>query len=162
MRVRGKLAAVVLAGVGALWLSACGDSGRIRVYVEPTYEQNNLQKLLALHEEVKVLPYPGTEDVSLRVEGVEEGSNGLPKAAIRARHRETGYEAYAVAQFLRVRNARGGRARWMASFKDDVKEDDIDEILFQVVQAAARGEGRDHQIPPEEIERALHSTTPAS
>lgn len=163
MRLRRKLEAAGLGAVAALLLSACGGSDTIRVYVEPTYEQNHLQKLLALHREVRVLAYPGTEDVRLRVEGVEErGSTGLPKAAIHARHRETGYEAYAVAEFLRVQNSHGGRARWVASFTDGVRVNDIDEILFQVVRAAALGEGPNKQITPEEIERALHSRTPAS
>lgn len=151
---------MLLALVG---LAACGGSERIRVYVEPTYEQDRLQTLLAAYPEFKVLIQPGTEDVSLRVEAIpQEGTGGSPRATLRARERRTGYEVYAVAEFLPVRNAHGGRARWVSSYADGVMEDDVGEILFQVVREAARQEHRDHQRPATEVDRALLATTPAS
>lgn len=155
------LGGAVLAAV--LGMAACGGSGAIRVYVEPTYERDRLQELLALHPEVKVLIFPGTEDVTLRVEAVpEERSPGSPHAHIRARQPRNHYEVYAVAEFLRVRNPRGGRARWVSSYAQGIREDDVSEILFQVVCEAARQEHRDLQRPPAEVDRALLATSPAS
>ncbi len=147
----------------ALGLAACGASGPVRVYVEPTYEQDRLQKILATHPEFLVLQHPGTEDVTLRVEGVPRESPEAPlRATLRARHPGRRYEIYAVAEFLPVRNGHGGRARWVASYADGVREDDVDRILFEVVREAASQEHRDIQRPFAEVERALHSTTPAS
>ena len=146
-----------------LGLAACGSSERIRVYVEPTYEQDRLQELLASYPDVKVLFQPGTEDVTLRVEAVpEERTAGSLRATLRARDRRSGYEVYAVAEFLPVRNARGGRARWVSSYADGIMEDDVAEILIQVVREAARQEHRNHQRPAIEVDRALLATTSAS
>jgi hypothetical protein len=163
MRSRVKLGVVLAAVTAALGLGACGAGGPIRVYVEPTYEQDRLQKILATHAEFRVLPHPGTEDVTLRVEGVPRESPQAPlRATLRARHPARRYEVYAVAEFLPVRNGHGGRARWVASYADGVREDDVDRILFEIVTEAATQEHRHIQRPLTEVERALHSTTPAS
>ncbi|MBI4466390.1 MAG: hypothetical protein HY656_03035 [Acidobacteria bacterium] len=163
MRSAAKLGLLGASLLVALGFAACGGSGAIRVYVEPTYEQGRLQRLLGLHPEVIVLTHPGTEEVLVRVEAVpEERSAGLPRATIRAREPRSGYEVYAVAEFLRVRNARGGRARWVSSFADEIREDDVDWILFEVVREAARQQHRDTWRPPAEVERALHATIPVS
>lgn len=156
----GLLGAVLLAVLG---LTACGSSERIRVYVEPTYEQDRLQQLLAAYPDVQVLILPGTEDVSLRVEAVpEKQTSGSPRATLRARERRSGYEVYAVAEFLRVRNAHGGRARWVSSYAEGVREDDVGEVLYEVVREAARQEHRSYQRPPMEVDRALLASPPAS
>lgn len=160
----GKLGLAGAAAAVALAFAACGSSERIRVYVEPTYEQDRLQELLASYPEVKVLFQPGTEDVTLRVEAArDERAAGSPRAALRARDRQSGYEVYAVAEFLPVRNARGGRARWVNSYTRGVREDDMAEILIQVVREAAHQEHRDIlQRPAPEVDRALLAATPAS
>jgi len=99
MRNRVQLGLVLAAVGAALGLGACGASGPVRVYVEPTYEQDRLQLLLARHPEVKVLLHPGTEDVTLRVEGVPRESPQAPlRASLRARHHRRRYEVYAVAE----------------------------------------------------------------
>lgn len=160
MKLSFKLA---LGALAALGLAACSNVGPIRVYVEPTYEQNRLQQLLARNPEFKVLLDPGTEDVTLRVEAVPAGeSSDLPRATIHALEPRTHYEVYAVAEFLRVRNTHGGRARWVSSYADEVREDDVDQILYTVVREAARQEHRSYQRPPSQVERALHSATPDS
>src|SRR3989338_7584031 len=101
MRNRVQLGLVLAAVGAALGLGACGASGPGRVYVEPTYEQDRLQLLLAQHPEVKVLLQPGTEDVTLRVEGVPRESPQAPlRATLRARQHRRRYEIYAVAEFL--------------------------------------------------------------
>ena len=163
MRNRVQLGLVLAAVGAALGLGACGASGPVRVYVEPTYEQDRLQLLLARHPEVKVLLHPGTEDVTLRVEGVPRESPQAPlRASLRARHHRRRYEVYAVAEFLPVRNGHGGRARWVSSFAEGVREDDVDRILLELVQEAASQEHRSIQRPFTEVERALHTTTPDS
>lgn len=163
MRNRVQLGLLLAAIGAALGLAGCGSSGPIRVYVEPTYEQDRLQRLLAQQSDVKVLLHPGTEDVTLRVEGVPRESPQAPlRATLRARHPRRRYEVYAVAEFLPVRNGHGGRARWVSSFADDVREDDVDHILLEVVREAATQEHRHIQRPFTEVERALHSTAPDS
>lgn len=164
MRRAAKIVLALAAGWAAIGLAACSGSEQIRVYVEPTYEQGRLLRLLARHPEVKLLIQPGTEDVSLRVEAVrdERAERHTRRATIRAHERRTGYVVYALAEFLPVRNTHGGRARWVNSYSDEIREDDVDEILFQVVREAARQEHRDHQRPPAEVERALLSATPTS
>src|SRR3990172_5546116 len=81
MRSRVQFGLLLAAVAAALGLGACGAGGPIRVYVEPTYEQDRLQKILATHPEFLILQYPGTEDVTLRVEGVPRES---PQAPLRA------------------------------------------------------------------------------
>ena len=163
MRSHVQLGLLLAAVAAALGLGACSAGGPIRVYVEPTYEQDRLQKILATHPEFLVLQHPGTEDVTLRVEGVPRESPEAPlRATLRARQHRRRYEIYAVAEFLPVRNGHGGRARWVSSFADGVREDDVDRILFEIVKEAASQEHRYIQRPFTEVERALHSTTPAS
>jgi len=159
MRNLRKLGLAVGAFWAALGLAACGDSGRIRVYVEPTYEQDKLELLLRRFPEVRVVSHQDTADVRLRVEGVPDERL---KATIRARQPRSQYEAYAVAEFLRVRNAHGGRARWVSSFTQGVREDDVDQILLEVVREAARQEHRGQEKSPAEVERALHAAAPDS
>jgi len=159
MRRLHKLGLLVGACAAALGLAACSDAGRVRVYVEPTYEQDKLQLLLSRSPEVRVVSEEGAADVNLRVEAVP---NQRLKATIRAREPRSQYEAYAVAEFLRVRNSHGGRARWVSSFTDGVREDDVDAILLEVVREAARQEHRGQEKPPAEVERALHAASPDS
>ena len=163
MRSHVQLGLLLAAVAAALGLGACSAGGPIRVYVEPTYEQDRLQKILSTHPEFLVLQHPGTEDVTLRVEGVPRESPEAPlRATLRARQHRRRYEIYAVAEFLPVRNGHGGRARWVSSFADGVREDDVDRILLEIVKEAATQEHRYIQRPFTEVERALHSTTPAS
>src|SRR3972149_6562350 len=86
MRSHVQLGLLLAGGGAALGLGACSAGGPIRVYVEPTYEQDRLQKILATHPEFLVLQHPGTEDVTLRVEGVPRESPEAPlRATLRAR-----------------------------------------------------------------------------
>ena len=136
---------------------------RVRVFVEPAYERARLQRLLALQPDLMVLSRSGTEDVTLLVKAAPaEKGERLPRAAIRARSAGTGYEVYALAQFLPVRNARGGRARWMSSYEDGLREDDIAEILYRVVLEAARQKHPDVWHTPAEIQRAMRGVPPSS
>ncbi|MBI2955823.1 MAG: hypothetical protein HYY26_00790 [Acidobacteria bacterium] len=162
MRWGTKLVLGLLAGLAALGLAACSQGERIRVYIEPTYERDRLEEILALHPEV-VFVYPGTEDISLRVEAVREeaGVRRIPRASIRAHARKTGYKAFAVAEFLPVHNDRGGRARWASSFDGGVREDDVADILFEVVREAARENPRPRQRSLAQLLAAFHSPTDA-
>lgn len=163
MNTSSKFGLGWLAALAVLGLAACGLGGPIRVYVEPTYEQDRLQELLAGDPELFVVPHPGTEEVSLRVEAApRESPQAPPRASIHARELGSGYEVFALAEFLPVRNSHGGRARWVSSFSSGLREDYVDEILRQVVLEAARQDHRDTQRTFTEVERALHSTTPAS
>ena len=156
-------------GIGLALMLALGwqvfgrGQSRVRVFVEPSYERARLQRLLALQPGLKVLAQSGTEDVTLLVEAAPaEKGERLPRAAVRARSPRTGYEVHALAQFLPVRNARGGRARWMSSYENGLREDDIAEILHRVVLEAARQEHRDVWRTPAEIQRAMRAVPPSS
>lgn len=138
-----------------LALAACQSNGRIRVYVEPTYEQDKLQQMLGVHPDVRLLLMPGTEDVSVRVEAVRQPvAVRTLRAAVRVRARRTGYEVHAVAELLPRRSEEGPRARWVNSYSRGVYEDTFAEILHQIVVEAARAQHRDFQRSPEEVERA--------
>lgn len=153
---------LVLAGLvaGCAWYLLGYDGQTIRVYVEETYEQDRLQRLLAREPDVKVLGDVASAEVTLRVEAapLEKGER-LPRAQIRARHIRTGYEVYALAQFLPVRNGHGGRARWLSSYSEEIREDDIDAILAQVVREAAQQEHRNTWYAPSEVNRAMQAGT---
>src|SRR3990167_7181927 len=119
MRSHVQLGLLLAAVAAALGLGACGAGGPIRVYLEPTSEQDRLQKILAAPPEFLVLQHPGTEDVTLRVEGVPRESPEAPlRATLRARQHRRRYEIYAVAEFLPVRNGHGGRARWVSGLAE--------------------------------------------
>lgn len=163
MRWQIQLGGAVLLAVGLVWLVHSSGEQPIRVFVEPTYEQDRLQKLLALYPDVTVVAGSGSEDVTLRVEGVTDPEWGrTPRAAIRARQRQSGYEVHALAEFLPVRNGKGGRAQWMSSYSNPLHVDDVADILYQVVREAAREEHREHYRPPAEIHRAMRDAEPAS
>lgn len=153
MRWQVKLAFLWL-GAG-LVLAACQGNARIRVYVEPTYEQDKLEQILALYPDVKLLLHPGTEDVSLRVEAVPQPATvHTLRASLRARARRTDYEVHAVAELLPRKSNEILRVRWVNSYSREVFEDTFADILHQVVAEAARGDHRDFQRSPEEVERA--------
>lgn len=146
------------AALAALGLAACSGSRPIRVYVEPTYERDRLEKILQLYPEVKLVA-AGREDVSLRVEALPDSPAAprVRRALVRARERESGYEAYAVAEFLRVRNARGGRARWASSYEGGVREDDVGDIFVEVIREADIHDHADHRHSLDDLLARLHS-----
>ncbi|MGH9788672.1 MAG: hypothetical protein ACRD4U_08250 [Candidatus Acidiferrales bacterium] len=156
---------LMLAGLGllaALGLAGCRDSSSVvRVYVEPTYEKDRLERILAQYPDIRLEAREG-EGVSLRVEALPDDPAEYPRtrrALIRAREVKTGYEAYAVAEFLRVQNPRGGRARWASSYEGGIREDDVGDILFEVVREAAHHQHAGHRHSLDELVARLHSTT---
>lgn len=152
--MRGLARATGLVSV-ALVLSACQGNGRIRLFVEPTYEQDKLQQLLAPRPDLHLLVYPGSEDIALRVEAVPQPAPVRSlRAIVRARARRTGYEVHAVAELLPHKSNEVIRARWVNSYSREILEDTFADILYQVVVEAARGNHKDFQRTREEVERA--------
>ena len=158
MRRIAQLAFLALLG----WLlAACGTSGPIRVYVEPTYEQDKLEQLLAAYPGLKVLWHPGSEDVSLRVEAARlPASVRTLRAVVRARARRTGYEVHAIADLLPHKSREALRARWVNSYSRGSYEDNFPDILHEVVLEAARASHRDFQRTREEVERVATTLPP--
>lgn len=152
--MRGLARAAGLVSV-VLVLSACQGNGRIRLFVEPTYEQDKLQQLLVPRPDLHLLVHPGSEDIALRVEAVPQP---VPvrslRAIVRARARRTGYEVHAVAELLPRKSNEVIRARWVNSYSREILEDTFADILYQVVVEAARGNHKDFQRTREEVERA--------
>ncbi len=149
-----------LALLGGL-LAACSSNGAIRVYVEPTYEQDKLQQLLAAYPELKLLWHPGTEDVSLRVEAARmPASVRTVRAVVRARARRSGYEVHAIADLLPRKSQEALRARWVNSYSRGFFEDNFPDILHEVVLEAARANHRDFQRTREEVERVATALPP--
>jgi hypothetical protein len=161
---RTRLRSAGVALLVALALAGCGNSRQIRVYVEPTYEKDRLEQILLQYPEVKLVR-EGTDAVSLRVEALPEDPAVYPRvrrALVRAREGQTGYEAYAVAQFLRAKNARGGRARWTSSYESGVREDDVGDILVEVAREAAHHQHAGHRHSLDELVARLQSTPAAA
>ncbi|MFQ5926728.1 MAG: hypothetical protein ACE5MH_04770 [Terriglobia bacterium] len=156
-------AKAILAVLGVvLLLSACQGSSRIRVYVEPTYEQDKLQQLLVGYPDLKLLLHSGTEDVALRVEAIPQPTSVRTlRAAVRARARRTGYEVHAVADLLPRKSHEVLRARWVNSYRRGISEDSFADILHQVLVEAARASHKHFQRSREEVERAATASEPS-
>jgi len=161
MRTRLMLAALGL--LASLGLAGCRDSDAVRVYVEPTYEKDRLEQILRQYPEVKLVAKSDAE-VGLRVEALpsDPARPQVRRATVRAREVNTGYEAYAVAEFVRGRNPRGGRARWASSYEGGIREDDVGDILFEVVREAAHHQHAGHRHSLDELVARLHSAPVAA
>lgn len=161
-----KQVGTALAGLGllaSLGLASCRDSSVVRVYVEPTYEKDRLEQILRQYPGV-ILVAKSDAEVGLRV-GALPDDPARPRtrrALIHAREAETGYEAYAVVEFVPGRNPRGGRARWASSYESGVREDDVGDILFEVVREAAHHQHAGHRHSLDEMVARLHSTPVAA
>lgn len=156
---RTRLMLLGLALLAALGLAGCRNTGAVRVYVEPTYEKDRLELILRQYPGVRLVA-KNDADVGLRVEALPDDPRAYPRirrALVHAREVKTGYEAYAVVEFLRVQNARGGRARWANSYESGIREDDVGDILFEVVHEAATHEHPDHWHSLDELVARLHS-----
>lgn len=156
---RTRLTLAGLALLAALGLAGCRDTGVVRVYVEPTYEKDRLELILRQYPGVRLVAKNEAE-VGLRVEALPDDPRAYPRvrrAVVHARDVKTDYDAYAVAEFLRVQNARGGRARWANSYESGVREDDVGDILFEVVREAATHAHPDHRHSLDELVARLHS-----
>jgi len=156
---RTRLMLLGLALLAALGLAGCRNTGVVRVYVEPTYEKDRLELILRQYPGVRLVA-KNDADVGLRVEALPDDPRAYPRirrALVHAREVKTGYEAYAVVEFLRVQNARGGRARWANSYESGIREDDVGDILFEVVHEAATHEHPDHRHSLDELVARLHS-----
>jgi hypothetical protein len=161
---RTRLTLGGLAVLGALVLAGCGNERPIRLYIEPTYEKDRLELILRQYPGVK-LTAKSEAEVGLRVEALPDDPGTYPRvrrALVHAREVRTGYQAYAVIEFLRVRNPRGGRARWANSYESGVREDDVGDILFEVVREAAEHQHAGHRHSLDELVARLHSTPGAA
>ncbi len=149
-----------LALLAALGLAGCRDTGLVRVYVEPAYEKDRLELILRQYPGVRLVAKKDA-DVGLRVEALPDNPAERPRvrrALVHAREVETGYEAYAVIEFLRAQNPRGGRARWASSYEGGIREDDVGDILFEVVREAAHHQHAGHRHSLDEVVARLHSS----
>jgi len=100
-------------------------------------------------------------EVGLRVEALPDDPRAYPRvrrAVVHAREVKSGYQAYAVIEFLRVQNPRGGRARWANSYESGVREDDVGDILVEVVREAAQHQHAGHRHSLDELVARLHSS----
>jgi len=161
---RTRLALAGAALLAALGLAGCRETGVVRVYVEPTYEKDRLERILAQYPDVRLQTREG-EGVSLRVEALPDNPVERPRvrrALVRARETESGYEAYAVIEFLRAQNPRGGRARWASSYEGGIREDDVGDVLVEVVREAANHEHTGHRHSLDELVARLHSAPVAA
>ncbi|MFQ5816490.1 MAG: hypothetical protein ACE5H2_00860 [Terriglobia bacterium] len=147
--------ALAVVGVALVLAASALRDARIRLYVEPTYEQDKLQRLLVGYPDLRVVLLPGTEDVALRVKAIPQpASIRTLRAAVRAHARRTGYEVYAVAELLPRKSHEVLRARWVNSYGPGIFEDAFSDLLHQVVVEAARASHKHFQRTPEEVERA--------
>jgi len=157
---RTRLMLLGLALLATLGLAGCRDSGVVRVYVEPTYEKDRLELILRQYPGARLVAKDDA-DVGLRVEALPDNPAERPRvrrALVRARETESGYEAYAVIEFLRAQNPRGGRARWASSYEGGIREDDVGDILFEVSREAANHEHAGHRHSLDELVARLHSS----
>lgn len=142
--------AVFLAGV--FLLGACTSDGRIRVYIEPSYEQPQLERLLSRDAEFFVLFEPQTADVRLSVTALPDNRErpGERHALIRARDTRSGREVFAIARLIpRDRDA----IPWVNNYEQGVHEGTWADILSEVVRAARAGRAPEGDTWAEHISR---------
>lgn len=130
------LAVAVLGAVA--FLAACSSSGRIRVYIEPSYEQPQLQRVVSQFSDVFVLTEPETADIRLSIGPLPESREhpGERHAVIRAREIHSGREVFAVA---RLAPRKGEAIPWVNNYEPGVHEGSLPEILDEVIHAARAG-----------------------
>ena len=124
--------------VAVAFLAACSSNGRIRVYIEPSYEQPQLQRILSQYADVFVLTEPETADIRLSVGPLPESQEhpGERHAVIRARDVRSDREVFAVA---RLAPRKGETIPWVNNYESGVHESSLPEILDEVIHAARAG-----------------------
>lgn len=131
-------AILLLAVAATTLLVACGSDGRIRVYVEPSYEQPQLERLLNQHPDFFLLLEPQTADVRVSVRALPDNQErpGERHALILARDVRSGREVFAVARLI---PRRGDTLPWVNNYEQGVHEGTLSDILAEVVHAVRAG-----------------------